>query len=59
MIEVIGSEEFEIWFLDLEDHDAEAVTRVIGILEVKGTTLDFPYSSAIQGTKFSLRELRV
>jgi hypothetical protein len=59
MVEVIGSEEFEKWFLELQDPDAEAVARVIGILEIKGTTLDFPYSSAIQGTTFALRELRI
>ena len=58
MVEVIGSEEFEVWFLELSDPDAEAVARVTGLLEVKGTTLDFPYSSSIRGATFALRELR-
>ena len=59
MVEVIGTQEFEDWFLELEDADAEAVARVVGLLEIKGTTLDFPYSSSIRGASFALRELRV
>lgn len=49
MVEVIGTQEFEDWFLELENPDAEAVARVVGLLEVKGTTLDYPYSSGIRG----------
>lgn len=36
-----------------------AVARVVGLLEAKGTTLGFPYSSAIEGSKYPLRELRI
>jgi hypothetical protein len=57
--EVVGSAEFEAWFLALTDGDAGAVARVVGLLEARGATLGFPYSSAIQGSKFALRELRV
>ena len=36
-----------------------AVARVVGLLEAKGTTLGFPYSSAMEGTRYPLRELRI
>jgi hypothetical protein len=58
MVEVEGTEEFETWFLALTDKDAEAVARVVGLLEEKGVTLGFPYSSDIKGAQ-ALRELRV
>jgi hypothetical protein len=57
MVEVAGTEEFEAWFLALQDRDAEAVARAIGLLEEKGVTLGFPYSSEIKGSQ-ALRELR-
>jgi hypothetical protein len=59
MIEVLGTDEFEVWFLALDDSDSMAVARVVGLLESRGTTLGFPYSSAIEGTRYALRELRV
>jgi hypothetical protein len=59
MVEVIGTDEFAEWFLDLDDSDAAAVTRVVGLLEVKGTALGFPYTSAIEDSRYPLRELRI
>lgn len=59
MVEVIGTEVFETWYLDLDKADSEAVDRVVGLLEVKGTSLGMPYSSGIQGSQYPLRELRV
>ncbi len=58
MIEVEGTEEFEEWFLALGERQAEAVARVIGMLEEKGVALGFPYSSDIRGSR-SIREPRV
>jgi hypothetical protein len=58
MVEVEGTEEFEAWFLALSDKEAEAVARVVGLLEEKGVTLGFPYSSEIKGSQ-ALRELRI
>ncbi len=58
MVEVEGTEEFETWFLALTDKAAEAVARVIGLLEERGVALGFPYSSEIKGSQ-ALRELRV
>jgi hypothetical protein len=59
MIEVLGTGEFELWFLALDDADSMAVARVVGLLEAQGTTLGFPYSSAVEGSKYPLRELRI
>jgi hypothetical protein len=59
MVEVIGTKEFEEWYLDLASTDAQAVARVVGLLETKGTSLGFPYTSAIANSRYSLRELRV
>jgi hypothetical protein len=36
MVEVIGTEEFEAWYQDLDEKDTEAVTRVVGLLEALG-----------------------
>jgi hypothetical protein len=59
MIEVLGTDEFESWFLGLSTADADAVVRAVGLLEVKGLALGFPYSSALAGSRYALRELRV
>jgi hypothetical protein len=59
MVEVIVTDEFRLWYLDLTQTDASAVARVVGLLEVKGVSLGFPYSSAIEGSAVALRELRV
>ena len=58
MVEVEGTGEFEEWFLALTAKEAEAVARVVGLLEEKGVALGFPYSSYIKGSQ-ALRELRV
>jgi hypothetical protein len=58
MVEIEGTEEFEIWFLELAKRDSDAVSRVIGLLEERGVALGFPYSSEIKGSR-ALRELRI
>jgi hypothetical protein len=59
MVEVLGTAEFEEWFLGLNGTDARAVVRGVGLLEAKGLGLGFPYSSALGGSRYALRELRV
>lgn len=59
VVTVIGTNEFEEWFLALSDDESDAVARVVDMLEMHGTALPFPYSSAIKGSKVALRELRV
>jgi hypothetical protein len=58
MVEVEGTEEFEPWFLALADKEADAIARVVGLLEEKGVAVGFPYSSDIKASQV-LRELRV
>lgn len=58
MAEVLGTDEFEAWFLALPDRDVEAVIRVVGLLERKGVALGHPYSTDIRGSK-AIRELRI
>lgn len=59
MVEVLGTTEFEEWFLDLDARDTVAVVRVVGLLEARGLALGFPYSSALVGSRYALRELRI
>lgn len=59
MVEVLGTDEFEEWFLGLGSADARAVVRGVGLLEAKGLALGFPHSSALGGSRYALRELRV
>jgi hypothetical protein len=60
MVEVIGTDEFENWFLnDLEDEHVDAVDRKIIMLREKGPALGYPHASAIKGSRYALRELRV
>jgi hypothetical protein len=59
MVEVLGTSEFEEWFLSLDDADGKAVVRVVGLLESKGLALGYPHSSAIEGSRHAFRELRV
>jgi hypothetical protein len=37
----------------------EAVGYSVGLLEARGVALRFPHSSAIEGSRYALRELRV
>jgi len=59
MVEVITTDEFAAWYGELNDADTEAVTRVVDLLEARGVTLGFPYSSDSRGSRYPLRELRV
>lgn len=57
--EVVATDEFRDWYRALKDADARAVTRAVDRLEMMGTTLPFPYSSVLVGSRYPLRELRV
>jgi hypothetical protein len=59
MVEVLGTAELEEWFLGLNRADDRAVTRGVGLFQAKGVMLGFPYSSALEGSRHALRELRV
>ena len=58
-IEVICTDDFESWWNDLSESEQDSVARYVRLLEERGVTLPFPYSSEIVGSRFALRELRV
>jgi len=54
------TDEFGEWWSGLSEAEQDDVAAVIGLLEVKGPSLPFPYSSGISGSKHGhMRELRV
>ena len=58
--EVEFTDEFGAWYETLSEAEQDAVDRVVGVLEEKGTTLSFPYSSAITTSRHGhMRELRI
>lgn len=59
MTEVVVTDEFKTWYEDLSLDEQESVFRVVTLLEMRGVSLGFPYSSAIEGSAHSLRELRI
>jgi hypothetical protein len=59
MVEVVATEEFQCWLDGVDDAAGEAVLRVVKLLHEHGVRLGFPHSSAIEGSKYAIRELRV
>jgi hypothetical protein len=58
MAEVVTTDEFREWFDSLDDGDSRSVARVVDLLEMLGVALPFPFSSALAGSRYPLRELR-
>lgn len=59
MVEVVVTDEFREWYETLWLEEQESVFRVVTLLEGRGVSLGFPYSSAIEGSRHGLRELRI
>lgn len=59
MVEIVVTDEFKGWYEALSIDEQESVFRAVTLLEELGTQLGFPYSSAIQQSRYPLRELRV
>lgn len=58
--EVEVTDEFEVWWDSLEEAEQESVSASVKLLAEYGTTLRFPHSSGIQGSRHgNMRELRV
>ena len=54
------TKECEKWLLSLNDKEQVDVFAVIRLLQELGSRLGFPYSSKINGSKYShMRELRI
>lgn len=56
--EVLVTAEFEHWWDDLAVEEQKSVAVVVSMLEERGITLPFPYSSSITSST-KLRELRI
>lgn len=59
MVEIVVLDEVIAWYQALDQKDTDAVYRAISQLESSGTTLPFPLSSKINGSKIAMRELRI
>jgi hypothetical protein len=58
--EVEYSDEFELWWNDLNDEEQETIAAHVELLEERGPQLPFPYTSGIQTSKHgNMRELRI
>lgn len=54
------TDEFGGWWSSLTEDEQDSVAVVVTLLEHKGPSLPFPYSSGISGSKHShMRELRI
>ena len=57
---VDATEDFENWWLTLTEQEQDDVTVIVELLGERGPHLPFPYSSGVQGSKYShMRELRI
>lgn len=58
--EIEATDAFEEWWQTLTEQEQEDVTVMVELLGERGPQLPFPYSSGIEGSKFShMRELRI
>lgn len=58
--EVEFTNEFDEWWNGLTEGEQESVESVVDQLEHYGTTLAFPYSGGVKGSKYKrMRELRI
>lgn len=58
--EVEYTDEFEVWWLALDDAERESVKSSVGLLEAQGPHLGHPHSSGIASSRHGhMRELRV
>lgn len=58
--EIEFTDEFEEWWNTLTEGEQHDIDAVIGLLEIQGTQLGFPYSSGIEGSEYGhMRELRI
>jgi len=54
------TDEFGAWWNSLDEDEQESVAAYVRLLEVRGPSLPFPYSSGIQRSRHThMRELRV
>ncbi|MEZ4860434.1 MAG: type II toxin-antitoxin system RelE/ParE family toxin [Caldilineaceae bacterium] len=58
--EVEYTNQFEDWWYTLDEQEQDSIDMVVGLLEERGPSLPYPYSSAIATSRHPhMRELRV
>jgi hypothetical protein len=57
--EIVVTDQFKDWYEALSIDEQEPVFRAVTLLEELGTKLGYPYTSAIQRSRYPLRELRI
>ena len=58
--EIEATDAFEEWWRTLTETEQDDVTAIVELLGERGPQLPFPYSSGVEGSKFShMRELRI
>jgi hypothetical protein len=58
--EVEVTDEFNVWWMSLDAEEQKSVAHVVRLLEENGTSLNFPYSSKVFGSRHhAMRELRI
>jgi hypothetical protein len=58
--EVEYTDEFESWWLSLDEGEQDDVAAAVQVLADEGTLLKFPLSSGIEGSRhMHMRELRI
>jgi hypothetical protein len=58
--EVEYTDEFADWWTELDDPLQDAIDRTVHLLEARGPTLPFPYSSDVRASRHgNMRELRI
>lgn len=58
--EVEFTDEFGSWWNTLNDDERDSIDQGVGLLEERGPSLPYPYSSDINGSKHgNMRELRI
>ena len=54
------TDEFGEWWQSLTEAEQESVAATVGLLEIEGPRLPFPYSSGVQDSRHGhMRELRI
>jgi len=54
------TDEFGEWWESLNESEQDDIAATVGLLEEKGPSLAFPYSSGIEGSRYNhMRELRI
>ena len=58
--EIEATDAFEEWWRTLIEKEQDDLTAIVELLGERGPQLPFPYSSGVEGSKFShMRELRI